>query len=207
MAEVDTRDRAGLEKVRDVDLRRGGRGRAIRRHRRRRWTAPASRSSRISELSLHDPNSIAIELSEWAAQGDWRLFFLHRDRIEKVTPAGGQGRRRAVPDRQQPHGRLLPAARPSPSGRRSPRRPTSPRLLQATTRAGRSHRRPRARHSTYARGDRGPRAASGADRRRQGRPAAQEEPRPSRRAAADPALRQCREPQGIQGGRPACFPS
>jgi zinc protease len=39
------------------------------------------------ELSLHDPNSIAIELSEWAAQGDWRLFFLHRDRIEKVTPA------------------------------------------------------------------------------------------------------------------------
>ena len=37
-------------------------------------------------LALHDPNSIAIELSEWAAQGDWRLFFLHRDRIEKVTP-------------------------------------------------------------------------------------------------------------------------
>lgn len=25
------------------------------------------------------------ELSEWSARGDWRLFFLHRDRIEKVT--------------------------------------------------------------------------------------------------------------------------
>ena len=25
-------------------------------------------------------------LSEWAAKGDWRLFFLHRDRVAKVTP-------------------------------------------------------------------------------------------------------------------------
>ena len=28
---------------------------------------------------------IAIELSEWAAMGDWRLYFLYRDRLEKVT--------------------------------------------------------------------------------------------------------------------------
>jgi zinc protease len=28
----------------------------------------------------------AVNLSEWAAEGDWRLFFLHRDRVEKVTP-------------------------------------------------------------------------------------------------------------------------
>src|SRR5262249_22301035 len=27
------------------------------------------------------------ELSEWASQGDWRLFFLHRDRVAKVTPS------------------------------------------------------------------------------------------------------------------------
>ncbi len=27
----------------------------------------------------------AIELSEWSAYGDWRLFFLHRDRLEKVS--------------------------------------------------------------------------------------------------------------------------
>jgi zinc protease len=38
------------------------------------------------ELAAADSTRIAIELSEWAAQGDWRLYFLHRDRIEKVTP-------------------------------------------------------------------------------------------------------------------------
>lgn len=38
------------------------------------------------ELSASKSSSIAIELSEWAAQGDWRLYFLYRDRIEKVTP-------------------------------------------------------------------------------------------------------------------------
>jgi len=37
------------------------------------------------ELDAADTSAIAIELSEWAAQGDWRLYFLHRDRIEKVT--------------------------------------------------------------------------------------------------------------------------
>jgi zinc protease len=36
---------------------------------------------------LADTESLAIELSEWAAYGDWRLFFLHRDRLEKVTAA------------------------------------------------------------------------------------------------------------------------
>jgi zinc protease len=38
------------------------------------------------ELSASDPNRIAIELSDWAAQGDWRLYFIARDRVEKVTP-------------------------------------------------------------------------------------------------------------------------
>ncbi len=33
-----------------------------------------------------DPNSLAISLSNWAAQGDWRLYFLFRDRLEQVTP-------------------------------------------------------------------------------------------------------------------------
>jgi len=41
--------------------------------------------SRI-ELSLNNPQGIALQLSEWAAMGDWRLFFLHRDRIGQVTP-------------------------------------------------------------------------------------------------------------------------
>jgi zinc protease len=38
------------------------------------------------DLAAADPNRIAIELSEWAAQGDWRLYFLDRDRVESVTP-------------------------------------------------------------------------------------------------------------------------
>ena len=39
------------------------------------------------ERSLANSTAIALGLSEWAAQGDWRLFFLYRDRIEKVTAA------------------------------------------------------------------------------------------------------------------------
>ena len=38
------------------------------------------------ELAAANSSGIAIELSEWAAQGDWRLYFLYRDRLEKVTP-------------------------------------------------------------------------------------------------------------------------
>ena len=38
------------------------------------------------ELMLNDSEDAAIQLSEWAAIGDWRLFFLHRDRIAAVTP-------------------------------------------------------------------------------------------------------------------------
>jgi zinc protease len=30
---------------------------------------------------------LGLELSEWASQGDWRLYFLHRDRLEKLTAA------------------------------------------------------------------------------------------------------------------------
>ncbi len=37
------------------------------------------------ELQVANSQSVAIELSDWAAQGDWRLFFIHRDRLEKVT--------------------------------------------------------------------------------------------------------------------------
>ncbi|MCO6454875.1 MAG: insulinase family protein [Pirellulaceae bacterium] len=38
------------------------------------------------ELSLSDTSRIAVSLSSWEAQGDWRLFFLFRDAIEAVTP-------------------------------------------------------------------------------------------------------------------------
>ena len=40
---------------------------------------------RQRELQVANSQSVAIELSDWAAQGDWRLFFLYRDRLEKVS--------------------------------------------------------------------------------------------------------------------------
>jgi zinc protease len=41
---------------------------------------------RARERAATDTAQVGIALSEWAAQGDWRLYFLFRDRIEKVTP-------------------------------------------------------------------------------------------------------------------------
>jgi len=38
------------------------------------------------ERAATDTAQVGISLSEWAAQGDWRLYFIHRDRIEQVTP-------------------------------------------------------------------------------------------------------------------------
>ncbi|MFQ5734118.1 MAG: M16 family metallopeptidase [Planctomycetaceae bacterium] len=37
------------------------------------------------ELQATNSRRIAVQLSEWAAQGDWRLYYLYRDRLEKVT--------------------------------------------------------------------------------------------------------------------------
>jgi zinc protease len=42
-------------------------------------------------LAAAQTSQLAVALSEWAAQGDWRLYFLHRDRIEKVTPEDVRG--------------------------------------------------------------------------------------------------------------------
>ncbi len=42
------------------------------------------------ELAFNNTSSLALQLSEWAAMGDWRLVFLHRDNLEKVTPADVQ---------------------------------------------------------------------------------------------------------------------
>jgi zinc protease len=45
-----------------------------------------TRILRGRENAAANTSGIAIGLSGWAAQGDWRLYFLHRDRIEQVTP-------------------------------------------------------------------------------------------------------------------------
>ena len=39
------------------------------------------------ERRLTKSTSTATELSEWIGVGDWRLLFVHRDRVAKVTPA------------------------------------------------------------------------------------------------------------------------
>src|SRR5262249_54045258 len=42
------------------------------------------------DLLLTRPDRVGVTLSEWISKGDWRLFFLHRDRIAKVTAADVQ---------------------------------------------------------------------------------------------------------------------
>jgi zinc protease len=37
------------------------------------------------ELTLNDPNRVGLGLSEFVALGDWRLFFLNRDRVKAVS--------------------------------------------------------------------------------------------------------------------------
>ncbi|NNE99080.1 MAG: insulinase family protein [Pyrinomonadaceae bacterium] len=37
------------------------------------------------DLTLNDPNRVGLGLSEFIALGDWRLFFLYRDRVKAVT--------------------------------------------------------------------------------------------------------------------------
>lgn len=39
------------------------------------------------EATLRDSRRLALQLSEWEAQSDWRMFFLYKQRIEAVTPA------------------------------------------------------------------------------------------------------------------------
>lgn len=42
------------------------------------------------ELQLTNSQSVGLDLSEWASAGDWRLIYIHRDRLKKVTPADVQ---------------------------------------------------------------------------------------------------------------------
>ncbi|MEO8031096.1 MAG: pitrilysin family protein [Gemmatimonadota bacterium] len=37
------------------------------------------------DLTLNNSQRAALELSEWASLGDWRMLFLHRDRVRAVT--------------------------------------------------------------------------------------------------------------------------
>ncbi len=63
------------------------------------------------ELAFSDTTRIARQLSEWAAQGDWRLLFLYRDRLEGVTPASVQEvARRYLQQNNRTAGLFLPTS-------------------------------------------------------------------------------------------------
>jgi zinc protease len=50
-------------------------------------TKAKHRFQRYYEELLASSDQFAVDLSNWAGAGDWRLFYLHRDRVEKVTAA------------------------------------------------------------------------------------------------------------------------
>jgi zinc protease len=65
------------------------------------------------ELSFNSSEGIAKNLSEWLGMGDWRLYFLHRDRIEKVTKKDVQRVAEAYLQRNnRTAGRFLPGEKP-----------------------------------------------------------------------------------------------
>ncbi len=59
------------------------------------------------ELEMTDSQSVALDLSEYYSQGDWRLMFLMRDRIQKVTPEDVLRVAKTYLEGIQPHPRYL----------------------------------------------------------------------------------------------------
>ncbi len=65
------------------------------------------------EMEFANTEDVAIGLTEWQASGDWRLYFLHRDRVEKVTAADVQRVAKAyLVTANRTVGQFLPTAEP-----------------------------------------------------------------------------------------------
>ena len=82
------------------------------------------RASALKELALAlaDSQRIAVELSEWAAVGDWRLIFAYRDRLKSLTAADVQ---RVAKAYLLASNRTLGQFVPTPAPERAPA-PTTP---------------------------------------------------------------------------------
>ena len=83
------RKESSLEKARDVLLQ------TIDSVRTRPPTAAEVERAKASllkdiDLLLNNSDQVGLALSEWQAAGDWRLLFVHRDRLKRVTPADVQ---------------------------------------------------------------------------------------------------------------------
>jgi zinc protease len=68
------------------------------------------------ELSLNNSSRVGLTLSEYAASGDWRLLFLGRDQIEKVTPEDvARVAKTYLKSSNRTIGRFIPDAKPDRS--------------------------------------------------------------------------------------------
>ena len=68
------------------------------------------------DMNLRDSERIGLFISEWNAKGDWRLLFLDRDRLSKVTPADVQRVAAAyLKSSNRTMGEFIPDAKPDRS--------------------------------------------------------------------------------------------
>ncbi len=71
------------------------------------------RIAKAAELTINDANRLAMALSESIAMGDWRLFFLNRDRADAVTVDDvNRVAQRYLKPSNRTIGRFLPTAEP-----------------------------------------------------------------------------------------------
>jgi zinc protease len=68
------------------------------------------------ELNLNSSDQVGVELSEWLGQGDWRLLFINRDRLRKLTPEDVQRvATRYLKQSNRTLGLFIPTAKPERS--------------------------------------------------------------------------------------------
>ena len=72
---------------------------------------------------MADSQEIAVELSEYAALGDWRTLFAYRNRVEKVTTADVQRVAKTFFKASESHARRASSRRRTSSARRSTETP------------------------------------------------------------------------------------
>ena len=68
------------------------------------------------DLELNNSGRVGLVLSEWGSMGDWRMLFLNRDEIEKITPADvARVAKLYLKSSNRTIGRYLPEAQPDRS--------------------------------------------------------------------------------------------